>query len=400
MQKRIFSLLLAMILVFSLCGCEKLPEKKTKNDEKKDKTETEVQTATYTPSKAELVLDSMTTEEKVAQLIFTLPEALTERVSIKNLSDDEKITVVTDEMRRVYEEYPIGGFILFARNVETPGQLKKLTSDLHALGDIEPLITIDEEGGSVTRIARNSNFNVAKFADNAVIADTSNKKNALDLGTKIGAYLTEYGIDLDFAPVADVNTNPNNPVIGKRAFGSDPEVAAEMVTSVIEGLHKSDNMSCIKHFPGHGDTSTDSHKGYAKTDKTWDEIKNCEMIPFVAGIEAGTDMVMVAHICAPNVTGDQTPASLSYTLITEKLRGELGYDGVVITDALNMGAITDNYTSSEAAVAAIKAGADIILAPLDFRAAYNAILSAVNFGEISVERLDQSVLRILNLKYE
>lgn len=397
MNKKLLSLILIIALVlslFSLTGCTK------QND---PDTPAEPETTTEpAPTEAELKLADMTLEEKVAQLIFVIPDAFVSSINDEQRNDSKAdgTTAVTDEIREMYSKYPVGGFILFAKNIIDPEQLKQYTSDLHSLGKITPIITIDEEGGNITRIAKNENFSVTKFEPNAKIAETKDTKNAYTLGKTIGAYLTEYGIDLDFAPVADVNTNPNNTVIGSRAFGTDPKLAGEMVASVIKGLHDSDNMSCIKHFPGHGDTSTDTHKGYAETNKTWDEIKNCEMIPFIAGINAGTDMVMVAHVCAPNVTNDKTPASLSYTLLTEKLRGELGYNGVIITDAMNMGAITNEYSSSEAAVLAIKAGVDIVLCPNDFVKAYNGILDAVNSGGITEERLDESVLRILNLKYK
>ena len=157
-------------------------------------------------------------------------------------------------------------------------------------------------------------------------------------------------------------------------------------------------MSCAKHFPGHGDTAGDTHDGYVSVTKTWDELKSCELIPFIAAMKAGTDMIMAAHITAVNVTDDGLPASLSKELITDRLRGELGYQGVVITDSLAMGAIENKYSSADAAVKAIAAGVDIVLIPMDYRAAFEGVRKAVEDGTISKERLDESVLRILNLK--
>ena len=168
--------------------------------------------------------------------------------------------------------------------------------------------------------------------------------------------------------------------------------------SNIKGFHSNNIMTAAKHFPGHGDTAEDSHFGLAKTNKSWQELKACEMLPFISAIESGCDMIMVGHIAAPAVTGDNTPATLSYTLITEKLKGELGFEGIVITDSMRMKGITDNYDSATAAVMAIKAGADIILMPQNFTLAVEGIKSAVQRGEISQERIDQSVLKILSLK--
>lgn len=344
---------------------------------------------------------AMTLEEKVGQVFVIMPEALlpeTQNVKLTSLELDGVLSV-TDGMRENYARYPAGGFILFGRNISTAPLLRSFTSELHALGTVRPFVYIDEEGGTVARIGNSGTISVPQFGNMQSIADTGDPDNAYNAGAQIGGYLAEYGIDLDFAPVADVNTNPDNPVIGKRAFGSDPELAGEMVAAVIRGLHSAGVGSCIKHFPGHGDTKTDSHTGYAETLKTWDEIKACEMLPFRAGIDAGTDMVMAAHIAVPAVIGDGTPSTLSYTMLTEKLRGELGYNGVIITDSMMMAAVADKYTSSQAAVAAFKAGADIILMPNDYAAAFNGLLDAVRSGEITEARLNASVERILRMKW-
>lgn len=382
MKKRILAILLATLTIF-LVGCSKTEQPKETEPEKETTTE-------YVPTPEEIQIQKMTIEEKIAQLFFIMPEALD-----PTLPEDTKVTAITDTMKNTYKEYPAGGIILFAKNIETPEQLTKLTSDIHALNELTPLIGVDEEGGSIARVAKNPNFNVTKFSS---MLATKDADEAYNIGKTIGTYLNQYGFDVDFAPVADVNTNPQNPVIGKRAFSANPENAAKMVAGAIKGFHDANVMTSIKHFPGHGDTQTDTHKGYAETQKTWDEIKNCEMIPFIKGIEAGTDMVMVAHIAAPKVTGDGTPATLSYTLITEKLRGELNFQGVVITDGMNMGAIAQQYDAADAAVKAIQAGVDIILLPENYIEAYNGVLTAVQNGTITEERIDESVMRILHLK--
>lgn len=194
-----------------------------------------------------------------------------------------------------------------------------------------------------------------------------------------------------------MNTNPGNTVIGDRAFGSDPALAAEMVPAALDGLHAAGVMGCVKHFPGHGDTTGDTHAGYVSVSKTWDELLGCELIPFAAALDR-TDMVMAAHITAPNVTDDGLPASLSRQMIRGKLRDELGYGGVVVTDSLSMGAVTDSYGSGEAALLALEAGADVLLLPRDPVEAFQAVLAAARDGSLSMARLDESVLRILTLK--
>jgi beta-N-acetylhexosaminidase len=261
-----------------------------------------------------------------------------------------------------------------------------------------PLLCIDEEGGRVSRLANNPNFHVKKYESMAAIGATGDPHNAYECGNTIGSYLKFYGFDIDFAPVADVNTNPDNIVIGPRAFSDDPAVAAPMVTNYLQGLKDAGITGCIKHFPGHGDTTSDTHTGYAQTLKTWDEMKKCEMVTFRAGIQWGCQLIMTAHIAAPNVTGSTVPSTLSPVILQDKLRGELGYQNIIITDGMEMGAITQHYTSGEAAVGSIQAGVDIVLGPRDFVEAFDAVVDAVNNGTISEERINQSVRRILTLR--
>ena len=250
----------------------------------------------------------------------------------------------------------------------------------------------------MSRIANNPNFNVEKFESMDAIGQTGDPTNAYYCGNTIGTYLKNYGFDIDFAPVADVNTNPENIVIGKRAFSDDPYVAAPMVTNYLQGPKDAGITGCIKHFPGHRDTKADTHYGYAQSLKTWEEMLNCEMITFKAGIEWGTQLIMTAHIATPNVTGSDIPATMSSVILQDKLRGELGYQNIIITDAMEMGAITQQYTSTEAAVGSILAGVDIVLGPKDFVEAFDAVVKAVEDGTISEQRIDQSVRRVLKLK--
>ena len=290
--------------------------------------------------------------------------------------------------------------MLFSKNITDPEQLTALLGSLQRASKVPLFTAVDEEGGIVTRLSGNPAFDLPQYPSMASIGETGDPANARAVGSTIGGYLGKFGFNLDFAPVADVNTNPNNPVIGRRAFSSDPAVAADMVSAAVEGFHDAGILCCLKHFPGHGDTDTDSHYGCAVTEKAWEELQECELLPFLRGMEAGADMVMVGSITTPNITEDGLPASLSYEMITGYLREELGYDGVVITDSLSMGAVADYYSAGEAACKAIEAGADIVLMPTDLREAYEAVEQAVQDGDISEGRLDESVLRILRLKMD
>ena len=346
-------------------------------------------------------LKKMTLREKVGQMIYVRPEVLDPSIEWTTYNDLIALSLqeITMNMRKINQDYPVGGVVLFAWNIKDEAQLAKIIPQIRSLKG-NPLLCIDEEGGRVARIANNPNFNVKKYESMAAIGATGDPRNAYECGNTIGTYLHRYDFDIDFAPVADVNTNPLNIVIGDRAFSDDPAVAAPMVVNYLQGLSDAGITGCIKHFPGHGDTQADTHYGYAYTDKTWSEMLDCEMITFKAGISWGTKLIMTAHIGAPKVTGSEVPSTMSPIILQDKLRGELGYKNIIITDALEMGAITQQYTSAEAAVGCIKAGADIVLCPRYFVEAFDAILAAVNSGSISEERINQSVRRILTLKKE
>lgn len=341
------------------------------------------------PNDAKSILNSMTLEEKICQLFIVKPETL---------SGGSTVTKSSSKITSFLDKYAVGGVVMFKSNITSPSQITKLTSDLQSASKYPLFISVDEEGGSVARIANNSNFSVTKYESMLSIGNTGDTSKAQSAGKTIGTYLKRYGFNLDFAPVADVFSNPENTVIGKRSFGSDPTLVGNMVSAAIKGFKSSGVISCVKHFPGHGDTSGDSHDGKVSVTKTWDELCDCEIIPFKKAIAQSVDMVMVGHINTPNVTSDGLPASLSREMVTGKLRGELGYSGVIITDALNMSAITKYYSSGTSAVKAIQAGVDILLMPNSFTEAYNSLLNAVKNGTISEDRIDKSVLRILKLK--
>ena len=323
----------------------------------------------------EAALASMTLREKVGQLFAVRPEAL----DFEQRSGGMKLTC---SMREHLRSYPVGGIVLFATNISSQSQMTALIRDFQRSAGNSLLVAVDEEGGPVARLANSSAFDLPKFPS----------------ASAIGGYLKHYGFNLDLAPVADVNSNPLNPVIGRRAFSSDPDVTAGMVRAAVQGFHEAGMLCTLKHFPGHGDTLEDSHAGTATSTKTWEEMKAVELLPFEAGIAAGVDVVMAAHITTPNATEDGLPASLSYTMLTERLRGELGFTGVICTDGLGMKAITDHYSPAEATIAALDAGADLLLLPADLQEAFDGVVAAVESGRISEERLDESVRRILTLK--
>lgn len=340
---------------------------------------------------AELVAD-MTLEERVAQMFIITPEALT---------GYSKVTAAGDATNAAYQEYPVGGLIYMSQNLVDTEQTKTMLSNTQTFANerigLPVFLSVDEEGGSVARIAGNSAYGVTDVGDMSDVGAAGDSQNAYNVGVVIGTYLSELGFNVDFAPVADVLTVSDS-VIGNRSFGSDSELVASMVVAELQGLQSAGVYGVVKHFPGHGGVSGDSHSQAVSTDKTLEELLEAELIPFASAVEAGATFLMVGHIAAPNVTGDDTPASLSSVMITDVLRNQMGYDGIVITDAMNMGAITGSYSSAEAAVLAVNAGVDMILMPEDFAAAYNGILEAVNNGTIPESRINEAAVRIVKAK--
>ncbi len=336
-------------------------------------------------------VNSLTLEEKVAQLFIITPEALT---------GYNHVTKAGDVTKEAFFNYPVGGIILMGKNIENPEQLKSMTENLQLISkerlDLPMFISTDEEGGQVARIASNPNFNVKKYGNLSNLE--SSPEVGYNLGFEISNYLKDYGINLNYAPVCDVITSPKNKVVAKRAFSGDAKSVSLMVSSEIEGFKENGIFTVAKHFPGHGNTAEDSHYGYAFSDKTLEEIREVELLPFIAAIEKDVDMVMMGHISMPNITGTDEPASMSTIFMEDILRQELGFEGIIITDALNMGALVHNYSSDVVVTKAINSGVDVLLMPYDFVSNYNAVINAVNNGEIKEERIDESVLRILKLK--
>lgn len=339
------------------------------------------------------LLANMTIEQKVAQMFMITPEALTGYT---------KVTAADEVTKQSFLQYPVGGIIYMANNLVNPEQTRAMLSNMSdysmELAKIPIFLGVDEEGGTVARIARNEAFGIGNVGNMSEIGASQDCGKAREAGRTIGVYLAELGFNLDFAPVADVWSNEKNTVVKYRSFGSDAALVRDMVAAQIEGLKGQGILSVVKHFPGHGSTAEDSHKGAAVVDKSLQELRDCDLIPFEGAIAAGVPFVMVGHLSLPQVAGSEVPAVLSEEIIGNLLRKELGFEGIVITDALDMDAITDYYSPAEAAVMAVEAGADMLLMPEDFTAAYQGVLDAVQDGRLTQERIDMSVLRILKVK--
>ena len=345
------------------------------------------------PPTVEEIMARMTLEEKVLQLFMVTPEALTEvdEVYAAGAKTEESIN-----------RYPVGGIVYFKQNLRSPEQVKDMLTRTqkyfrNRIG-VEAFLAVDEEGGQVARISGREEFGIASFPDMREIGASGDPNKAYEVGDKIGTYLADLGFNMDFAPVADVLTNPENTVVERRSFGTDGAVTAAFSNEVVKGLQAHGISAVLKHFPGHGGTAADSHEGYASTERTLEELTAEDFVPFKEGADAGAHFIMSGHIAAPAVTGDNTPASLSSMMLTEILRGTLGYNEIIITDALNMGAVISSYSPAEAAVKALQAGNDMLLMPENFKEAYQGVLDAVHDGRLSEERIDQSVERILRVK--
>jgi len=333
----------------------------------------------------------MTVEEMVGQLFIAACR--------RDASGDPALTA-SQGFDDLITTYRPGGVILFASNVDTIDQTATLIADTQGMSAIPLFISIDEEGGRVSRIGANPAMAATDFPPMADVGAAGDPDLARSVGRVMGEDLYALGFNMDFAPVADVFTNPENTVIGDRAFSGDPRTAGAMVGAFVDGMQSAGVAAVVKHFPGHGDTSADTHKGTVRVSHDLARLREVEFVPFRAGIDAGCAGVMSAHIEAPHVTGDDTPATLSHMMLTDILRGELGFTGLIITDALEMKAISGVYGSGEACVRAFLAGADLLLLPLSMENGYQGVLAAVQDGTIGEDRLRDSVIRVLSVKYD
>lgn len=379
--------LAVLILAFARVLPEDEPSPGTTEEPKETAEPTQTKTEETMQTKAEEILAGMSLREKLYQLFIVTPEQL--------YNTDEKVTAAGLSTKAALTNKPVGGVVFFAVNLQEPRQSADLLAALQKDAGTALFLAVDEEGGIVARLGRNSAMGTTAFPPMGEIGGADAARN---VGVTIGNDLKRFGFNLDFAPVADVNSNPKNKVIGTRAFSSDPHIASPLVAACVEGFRESGTLCTLKHFPGHGDTATDSHYGTAVSEKSLEELRACEFLPFQAGIDAGAGVVMTGHISLPSVTGNDIPASLSREITTTLLREELGFQGLIVTDSLQMKAITQRWSAGEAAVMALQAGADVILMPENLDGAVSGILDALNNGTLTMERLEESVLRILQAK--
>lgn len=344
------------------------------------------------PSTPEAILSAMTLEEKLCQMLFVTPEALTQGGTV---------TTADKALMEGLQTWPVGGIICFGDNLISQDQTTALLSSLQDMS-VEAsgrrlFIGVDEEGGTVARAG--DKLGTTTYEDMVVYGEAGDSAKAYEIGSALAKDLMPLGFNVDFAPVADVLTNEENTVVSRRSFGSDPEIVSEMVAELVRGLNEGNMLSAAKHFPGHGSTGGDTHDGFAATDVTEEDLKNIHLKPFEAAMEAGAPMIMVGHMTLTEIDSEY-PATLSEKIVTGMLREELGYEGIIITDAMNMGAIANNYTIAESTVMAVEAGCDMLLCVGNIETAVTALVDAVETGKIQESRIDESVLRILNAKFE
>ncbi len=353
---------------------EKLSEKADPQEQNKEQQQTDP---------ALEILYKMSLNEKIGQMFM---------VSFRGTTPNEDI-------KTMIQRYKVGGVILFKENITDMEQLARLTHQLQQLNpsNIPLFIAVDEEGGSVSRLPKEA----AGFPALRELGERGNPKEAYRIGREMGNLLKKVGINVNFAPVMDVNNNPSNPVIGDRSFGNNPHLVKEMGISMMKGMQDAGIISCIKHFPGHGDTVVDSHDNMPVVKHDMEHLKQIEFYPFKGAAEEGADMIMTAHIKFPAVDPSGYPATMSKKILTDMLRKEWGFKGVVITDSMTMGAITKNFSLKEALIKSVKAGVDIILLPSETKLQQEGIavmINAVRHRTITQKRIDESVYRIIKLK--
>lgn len=335
---------------------------------------------------AEQIAADMTLREKLCQLMILSPDTL---------SGSSPTTAVGEAMQTALEEYPVCGFSFGQGNLRTRDQTVSMLSDLQSMATLGLFFCVDEEGGTVWRVMGNPQMGTTRL-DSMFSYREEGGATAYRNAETIAEELSLLGFNVDFAPVADVWSNPDNTVIGTRAYSDDNTQAAELVAQAVRGFHAGNIACTLKHFPGHGDTAEDTHKGAATVRRTKEDLYAGELLPFRAGIEAGADLVMIGHLSVPALDPDE-PATFSYPIVTELLRGELGFDGVVITDSLGMGALS-RYSEAERCQKALAAGCDILLGITNPEETLEALMQAVESGTLTQERIDESVVRILKLK--
>jgi beta-N-acetylhexosaminidase len=330
------------------------------------------------------VIAGMSLAEKIASLFWVAPDQL-----------GGTSTVFTDETARALAGTPVSGVVLFGENIRDEAQTRALTAAFRAAGGPGFAVGVDEEGGRVSRLG-----GVGDFPKTPAMGRLTDEQEVYAALSRTGAALRDWGFTVDFAPVCDVLTNPDNTVIGDRAFGADAETVARLAPAAVRALLDNGIQPCLKHFPGHGGTEGDSHAGAAWLSCDLTHLRAVEWPPFSAALAAGAPLVMAGHIALPRVTEKDTPASLSPEIVTGFLRGELAFDGLVVTDSLRMKAVTERWRPGEAAVLALKAGCDVLLMPEDLAAAIGGVNEAVISGDLSEARVDEAVRRRLWALYK
>ena len=392
MKKRLFAAFLAVVMLGSIFVIATTASAQTKADE---------------------VFASMSTEDKVSQMI--MPAF---RYSTDEAGEKTNVTEITEDISATLSKHGYSGVILYGQNIVDNAQTVKLVDQLQKANasnsaHTQLLIATDQEGGTVSRLAHGTtwmgNMSLGAINDTDVTAEVA---------SSVGNECAALGINVDFSPVVDVNNNPANPVIGTRSFSDDPQIVAQQGSAFVKALNDTGVISTLKHFPGHGDTDTDSHTGLPMVDKSLDELMSNELVPFKACVEAGSQMIMTAHIQYPQIEKDKytsisdgeevyVPATLSDDIITGVLREKLGYDGVVITDAMEMDAVGKHFNKIDAAKLAIEAGVDILLMPVDTTAKegfanmdsyISTVAQKADGGDISMDKINTAVMRILKLK--
>ncbi|WP_251034816.1 beta-N-acetylhexosaminidase [Paenibacillus polymyxa] len=392
-------LLLGIVLILSACGQAQKPSSATDSNTGSNAGSNSGQSSSSpeqntTPPQEEVPeevdsvqeqLRSLTLEEKIGQMILAGVQGTT--------LDDQAKQMITDQK--------VGGIIFYANNVSTLEGTAKFVQSIKEANRSNPVpifMSVDQEGGKVSRMPET----VESIPSSRKVGETKDSALAETMGELLARQVQLAGFNVDFAPVLDVNSNPKNPVIGDRSFGSSAELVSRMGIAEMKGLRSEGIIPVVKHFPGHGDTSVDSHLDLPVVNKTEKQLAELEWIPFQAAVKEQVEAVMVAHILFPKLDPDH-PASLSDVIIGEHLRGKFNYDGVVITDDLSMGAIAKNFKLDEAALATVKAGSDILLVAHSYESAktiFDTLISAVKSGKITESRIDESVYRILALKQQ
>jgi len=331
---------------------------------------------------ASKIVNSMTIDEKIGQLFiihYNKPE-------------------ITEEFKHILETVKPGGFTLFNENIKTYEQTTKLIKDINSTAKIPMFISIDQEGGRVQRLKSMPGMNIINIPSMSKIGESNDENQAYNTGITIANDLKKFSINMNFAPVIDIYLNPKNTVIGDRSFGNNAETVSKMGLSLANALKSNNIIPVYKHFPGHGNTEKDSHVEIPIITKTKEELYQDELIPFKNAISNNADIIMVGHLALPKITNDYTPASLSKQVVTDLLKNELGYKNLIITDALNMKAITNNYSEKQIYELAINAGVDILLMPNDPILAFNSIKKSLEEGTINETTITKSVEKIIALK--